>query len=86
VSGVYNWRGTIGKITGPDGTRLDVKGAIPDLDWLEWEGRRVMIAYDSDVVTKDRVRIARCELASQLRRRGAIVGFLEWDVSKGKGD
>lgn len=32
VSGVYNWRGTIGKTVGPDGSRLDVKGAIPDLD------------------------------------------------------
>jgi hypothetical protein len=26
VSGVYNWRGTIGKTVGPDGSRLDVKG------------------------------------------------------------
>ena len=38
VSGVYNWRGTIGKTVGPDGSRLDVKGAIPDLDWLVWAG------------------------------------------------
>src|SRR5215471_17368029 len=37
VSGVYNWRGTIGKTVGPDGSRLDVKGAIPDLDWIAWE-------------------------------------------------
>jgi hypothetical protein len=28
VSGVYNWRGTIGKTVGPDGSRLDVKGAF----------------------------------------------------------
>ena len=28
VSGVYNWRGTIGKTVGPDGSRLDVRGAI----------------------------------------------------------
>ena len=34
VSGVYNWHGTIGKTVGPDGSRLDVKGAIPDLDWV----------------------------------------------------
>ena len=40
VSGVYNWRGTIGKTVGPDGSRLDVKGAIADLDWLVWAGRR----------------------------------------------
>ena len=47
VSGVYNWRGTIGKTVGPDGSRLDVKGAIPDLDWVAWQGRRVVIAYDA---------------------------------------
>jgi hypothetical protein len=85
VSGVYNWRGTIGKTTGPDGSRLDVKGAIPDLDWIVWEGRRVVIAYDADAVTKEPVRIARSELAAHLRGRGAIVGFLEWDVGRGKG-
>jgi predicted P-loop ATPase len=85
VSGVYNWRGTIGKTVGPDGSRLDVKGAILDLDWVAWEGRRVVIAYDADAVTKDLVRIARSELAAHLRGRGAMVGFLEWDVARGKG-
>src|SRR5260370_445730 len=85
VSGVYNWRGTIGKAVGPDGTRLDVKGAIPDLDWVAWVGRRVVIAYDADAVTEDLVRIARAELAAHLRGRNALVGFLEWDVARGKG-
>jgi hypothetical protein len=85
VSGVYNWRGTIGKTVGPDGSRLDVKGAIPDLDWAAWEGRRVVIAYDADAVTKELVRIARSELAAHLRGRGALVAFLEWDVARGKG-
>jgi hypothetical protein len=85
VSGVYNWRGTIGKTVGQDGSRLDVKGAIPDLDWLEWDGRRVVIAYDADVVAKDSVRIARAELAAHLRGRGALVAFLEWDPTRGKG-
>jgi predicted P-loop ATPase len=85
VSGVYNWRGTIGKTVGPDGSRLDIKGAIPDLDWIVWEDRRVLIAYDADSVMKDLVRIARSELAAHLRGRGAVVGFLEWDLEKGKG-
>ncbi|HZT69428.1 MAG TPA: VapE domain-containing protein [Terriglobia bacterium] len=85
LSGVYNWRGTIGKTVGPDGSRLDVKGAIPDLDWITWQDRRVVIAYDTDSVTKDLVRIARSELAGHLRSRGAVVGFLEWDVARGKG-
>jgi hypothetical protein len=75
VSGVYNWRGTIGKTVGPDGSRLDVKGAISDLDWIVWKGRRVVIAYDSDAVTKEHVRIARSQLAANLRGRGALVGF-----------
>src|SRR5207248_7666624 len=85
VPGVYNWRGTSGKTVGPDGRRLDVKGAIPDLDWIDWDGRRAVIAYDADAVTKDLVRIARSELAAHLRGRGALVGFLEWDVGRGKG-
>jgi hypothetical protein len=85
VSGVYNWRGTIGKTTGPDGKRLDVKGAIPDLDWIAWQGRRVVIAYDADAVIKEMVYMARSALAVHLRGRGAIVGFLEWDASRGKG-
>ena len=85
VSRVYGWRGTIGKTVGPDGSRLDVKGAIPHLDCVAWEGRRVTIAYDADAVTKDLVRIARSELAAHLRGRGALVGFLEWDGARGKG-
>ena len=85
VAGVYNWRGTIGKTEGPDGGRMDVKGAIPDLDWISWVNRRVVIAYDADAVTKEHVRIARSALAAHLRARGAFVGLLEWDVSTGKG-
>jgi hypothetical protein len=85
LSGVYNWRGTIGKTVGPDGSRLDVKGVIADMDWVAWQNRRIIIAYDADAVTKDLVRIARSELAAHLRGRGAFVGFLEWDVANGKG-
>ena len=85
LAGVYNWRGTVGKTVGPDGSRLDVKGVIPDLDWVDWQGRKVVIAYDADAVVKDSVRIARSELAAHLRGRGALVGFLEWHPATGKG-
>ncbi len=44
-----------------------------------------MIAYDADAVTKEFVRIARSVLGAHLRGRGASVGFLEWDIAKGKG-
>src|SRR5260370_12267360 len=64
---------------------MDVKGAIPDLDWLVWAGRSVVVAYDADAVNKEPVRIARSVLAAHLRGRGAVVGFLEWDIAKGKG-
>jgi predicted P-loop ATPase len=85
VSGVYNWRGTIGKTNGPDGERLDVKGPIPDLERVTWKGRKVVIAYDADSRQKDLVRFARAELARHLRGRGSVVGFLEWDAKQGKG-
>jgi predicted P-loop ATPase len=85
LPGVYNWRGTIGKAAGPDGSRTDVKGPIPDLDWITWSGRKVVIAYDSDVVAKESVRLARSALAAHLRGRGAVIGFLEWDPKRGKG-
>jgi len=62
-----------------------VKGAIPDWEWINWEGRRVVVAYDADAVTKELVRVARSELAANLRGRGALVGFLEWDLAGGKG-
>jgi hypothetical protein len=45
----------------------------------------VIIAYDADAVSKELVRISRSELAAHLRARRALVGFLEWDGSQGKG-
>ena len=44
-----------------------------------------MIAYDADAVSKELVRIARSALAAHLRGRDALVGFLEWDIERGKG-
>ena len=70
-AGVYNWRGTIGKTVGPDGSRL-MPGLSP-MDWVAWEGRKVVIAYDADAVTKDMVRIARSELAAHLRGQGLLL-------------
>jgi len=32
VSDVYNWRRTIGTTVGPEGSWLDIRGAIADLD------------------------------------------------------
>ena len=85
ISGVYSWRGTIGKMVGPDGSQLDVKGAIKDLDWITWDHRRVILAFAADPANQKLARSARCELAAHLRGRGALVGFLDWDPAQGKG-
>ena len=39
LSGVWNWRGVIGKEAGPDGERRSVKGVIGDFDYIEWDSR-----------------------------------------------
>ncbi len=85
LGGVWNWQGTVAKATGPDGDRRNVKGPIPDLDRIAWKDRPVIIAYDADLKQNEQVRIARASLAKELRRRGAKVSFLEWDITTGKG-
>ena len=86
LAGVWNFRGVTGKRTGPDGTRDDVKGIIPDIELLvRWKGRRLIIAYDADCASNPKVLAARSQLAWALIDRGAIVAFLEWDIEEGKG-
>jgi len=85
LAGVWNWRGTVGKTTGPNGDRRDVKGVIPDLDLVVWEGRRVIITFDADADKNEQVEIARNLLARELRIRGAEVASVTWDIAQGKG-
>ncbi|MCG3159717.1 MAG: hypothetical protein JMDDDDMK_00732 [Acidobacteria bacterium] len=77
LSGVWNWRGTVGKTTDEQGKRRDVKGVIPDFDRITWEGRRVLILFDANAATKDQVRNARSALIKELGRRGARVSFVD---------
>lgn len=85
LAGVWNWCGVVGKTTGPNGDRRNVKGAIPDLDLVTWEGRRVIIAFDADADKNEQVEVARNLLARELRARGAEVAFITWDLAQGKG-
>jgi Domain of unknown function (DUF3854) len=73
LGGVWNWRGTIGKAQGPDGSRRDEKGPIPDLSRLAWSKRIVYVVFDANVHTNSSVAAARQGLTSELRRRGARV-------------
>ena len=42
ISGVWGWRGTVGKAPDATGARVDVKGVIPDFDRITWTGRDVV--------------------------------------------
>src|SRR5579871_3900762 len=71
IAGVWNWRGTVGKTTGSNGDRRDIKGVIPDIERITWKGRRVIIAFDADSQNNAKVRVARWKLTSALVERGA---------------
>jgi len=77
LSGVWNWRGTVGKQNGPHGERQSIKGTIPDFDRIAWRKRAVTILFDLNVHTNESARIARDELATMLRKRGAQVFYAE---------
>lgn len=67
LQGVYGWRGT-----NADGG----KTALSDWEQIALNGRQVMLAFDSDVMTKSDVRGALTRLASFLSSRGARVRYL----------
>jgi hypothetical protein len=73
LSGVWNFRGTVGKTTNADGGRQDVKGFISDFHLLELKARKVIIIYDADSKTNESVHFARQKLAKELTERGADV-------------
>ena len=73
LGGVWSFRGTIGKVNGPDGSRRDEKGLIQDLRRLAWAGRTVYIVFDSNVHTNPKVAAARRQLTAELIKLGAQV-------------
>ena len=73
IAGVWNWRGRIGKTGGPNGERLDVRGPIPDLSRIEWNDRKVLVVFDSNVHSNDSVQWARKGICRELTTRNAKV-------------
>jgi hypothetical protein len=71
ISGVWNWKGTIGETTSSEGQRCNVKGPIPDLSRIVCNRRPALIVFDRNVVTDDSVATARREFAKELKHRGA---------------
>lgn len=77
LSGVWNWRGTIGKTANGNGARVAQKGPSPDFQLIEWQGRQVEIIFDADAVNNRQVKAARKALTVHLRKQGATVRILE---------
>lgn len=77
VSGVWSWRGTIGREAGRDGHRQPVKGPIADLARIVWQDRSAYILFDSDKKRNPSIQAAERELAKELASRGAIVRLVD---------
>ncbi len=76
LSGVWNFRGTVGK-TNYGGERRDIKGIISDFQFVEWRNRRVTILFDANASANKSVRAARSSLARELKNFGAKVFVAE---------
>lgn len=85
LAGVWNWKGTVGKEDNARGRRVDVRGVIPDIERFRWKDRRVVIAFDADVALNSKIKAARKWLTDELVKKGATVGWLEWELAEGKG-
>ena len=77
LSGVWNWRGTIGKEPGPDGNMRKLKGPITDLDHIVWKNRNVFILFDSDKHHNSSIQASERALAGELKSRGAVVRLVD---------
>ena len=76
LPGVWGWRG---------GNAKGGKLAVADWHDIALNGRRVVLAFDSDVTRKRQVQAALGELAGYLRTKGARVEYLHLpDLGDGK--
>lgn len=61
------------------------KRPLPDLDLIEWKGRRAYIAFDSDAATNPKVQQAERALEAELHRRGADIRVVRLPPAKDGG-
>lgn len=62
------------------------KNLWAELEFFQWQGRTVYLAFDSDLWTNPSVRSALYELSCKLYERGGIVKIVTWDKEKGIDD
>lgn len=70
LSGVWNWRG---KVEGTSATKV-----LADFDEIPWKGRVVVVAFDSDILGNENVKLASDRLCAVLYRRGALPRIPDW--------
>jgi len=73
VGGVYGWKRRIGVERTPGGDRQPVTGPSPSFEWVVWQDRKAIVAFDSNVAGRRDLERARLALAAELRKRGAQV-------------
>lgn len=83
LGGCWGWRGRIGKTEDASGARVDEDGPLPDLNYITWLGREVIIAFDSNTAVNQTVQAARRMLAKELTDRGADVRLLDVPAEPG---
>ena len=83
TGGCWGWRGRIGKTEAANGARVDETGVLPDFDVVVWTGRQVVIAFDTNTATNEKVQAARRMLAKELTTRGAIVRIVDIPTEPG---
>jgi hypothetical protein len=83
LSGVWNFRGTVGKISGASGQLQDVKGLIKDFELLDLRRRSLTILFDANAETNDGVRAAGNALAKEMQDSGARVAFVNCPLISG---
>lgn len=77
LSGIWNWRGTVGKRDNDHGARISIKGVVPDFGLIDWQKRQGEIIFDADSKANKSVVAAQKSLAKELTGRGAAVRILE---------
>jgi hypothetical protein len=73
VGGVWGWKRKNALELTPDGSRESVTGPSPSFDWVTWQGRKVILEFDSNVAGRHDLERARLALAEELRKREAQV-------------
>jgi Protein of unknown function (DUF3631)/Domain of unknown function (DUF3854) len=81
--GCWAWRGRRGKTENENGVRVDDVGPLPDLARVTWQSRDVVILFDSNAATNDKVQAAQRALAAELTKRSANVRIAELPVEDG---